>query len=58
MSDNLKVSPSEDREVIHVEDPYDLRDWAIYFSISRERLKEAVLIVGPAVDDVKAYLGK
>ncbi len=58
MPDNLQIPSSESQELIHIEDPYDLRDWAIYFSISRERLREAVLAVGPAVEDVKHFLGK
>lgn len=58
MSDNLQIPSSESQELIRVEDPCDLRDWAIYFSVSRERLREAVLAVGPAMEDVKHFLGK
>jgi hypothetical protein len=53
------MSPSsEDQEMIHVEEPHDLLDWAIYFSVSREKLKEAVRAVGPGVEDVKRFFGK
>lgn len=44
--------------MINVHQPYELRDWAIYFSVSPDKIKAAVLIVGPAVEDVKRYLGK
>lgn len=50
--------PPEDREWINVDEIHDLRDWAIYFSVSKERIREAVAVVGPKVDDVKQYLGK
>lgn len=58
MTDNLEIRQSEEREKINVHQPYDLRDWAIYFSVSQEKLKTAVGIVGPVVGDVKRYLGK
>ncbi len=45
-------------EMIRVQDPYDLRDWAIYFSVSQDKLRAAIAAVGPWVKDVKAYLGK
>lgn len=58
MPDNLNVPVPKEREQINVNQPYDLRDWAIYFSVSQEKIKAAVLIVGPDVEDVKRYLGK
>ena len=58
MHDHLNVPSSEDQEQIRVEDPHDLLDWAIYFSVSREKLQDAVRAVGPGVEDVKRYLGK
>lgn len=44
--------------MININQIYDLRDWAIYFSVSKEKLKEAVEAVGPKVEDVRQYLGK
>ena len=58
MPDELMRRQPEDQELIHVDELHDLRDWAIYFSVSKERLKAAVMAVGPRVDDVKRYLGK
>jgi hypothetical protein len=43
---------------INIHEPSELRDWAIYFSVSREKIEEAVLAVGPMVEDVKRYLKK
>ena len=56
--DELMSRQPEDREMINIEEIHDLRDWAIYFSVSKEKLKEAVRAVGPRVEDVKRHLGK
>lgn len=58
VQDELMHHQTEGQEWIHVEDLHDLRDWAIYFSVSKEKLREAVEAVGPRVEDVKRYLGK
>ncbi len=56
--DELMSRQPEDREMINIDEIHDLRDWAIYFSVSKEKLKEAVGAVGPRVEDVKRHLGK
>lgn len=56
--ENLEARGSEKQEWINVHEPYELRDWAIYFSVSRMKIAEAVMAVGPMVEDVKRYLGK
>lgn len=43
---------------INIHEPSELRDWVIYFSVSREKIEEAVIAVGPMVEDVKRYLKK
>lgn len=58
LDNNLELPRPDGREMINVHQPYELRDWAIYFSVSPDKIKAAVLIVGPAVEDVKRYLGK
>lgn len=58
MPDELMSHEADGQELVHVDQIHDLRDWAIYFSVSRERLREAVLAVGPAMEDVKHFLGK
>lgn len=56
--DELMRRQPEDQEMINIDEIHDLRDWAIYFSVSKEKLKEAVGAVGPRVEDVKRHLGK
>jgi hypothetical protein len=58
MPNDQETKPSQEQGWINIHEPYDLRDWAIYFSVSKEKLKESVLTVGPMVEDVKKYLGK
>ncbi len=58
MPDDPNISQPADRELINIDQPYELRDWAIYFSVSIAKIKAAVQAVGPAVEDVKRHLGK
>lgn len=58
MTDTEATGQSGEPGLINVHEPNELRDWAIYFSVSREKLEEAVLAVGPMVEDVKRYLKK
>ena len=58
MAENQKTNQPEDQGWINIHEPYDLRDWAIYFSVSREKIMETVMATGPMVVDVKRYLGK
>ena len=44
--------------IIRVEDARDLMDWALYFSVSKARVREAVAAVGPWAEDVKRFLGR
>ncbi|HEY1131288.1 MAG TPA: DUF3606 domain-containing protein [Roseateles sp.] len=41
---------------IKLSDDDELRDWAARFSVSVERLREAVLLVGDHADAVERYL--
>lgn len=56
--ENPEARRSEDQDWINIHEPYELRDWAIYFSVSRMRVAEAVMAVGTRVEDVKRFLGK
>lgn len=58
MPDNLTAPPPPDPELINIHEPHELWDWAIYFSVPREKVREAVALVGPKVEDVKRHLGK
>ncbi|HEX9080692.1 MAG TPA: DUF3606 domain-containing protein [Holophagaceae bacterium] len=52
------IRPVASQEIIHIHDPYEVRDWAIYFSVSQDKIRAAVATVGPWVKDVKAFLGR
>ena len=41
---------------INIDKPYELWDWAAELQVSAERLKQAVLVVGKSVRDVKLFL--
>ena len=58
MPEKLETRPPADPEWINIHEPYELRDWAIYFSVSRMKIAEAVMAVGTRVEDVKRFLGK
>lgn len=58
MPNDQETKQSQEQGWININEPYDLRDWAIYFSVSKEKIKQSVLTVGPMVEDVKKYLGK
>ena len=58
MPDELVGRGADGEELVHVDQIHDLRDWAIYFSVSKEKLRAAVAAVGPRVEDVRRYLGK
>lgn len=58
MTATEETGQSEEMGWINIHDPSELRDWAIYFSVSREKIEEAVIAVGPMVEDVKRYLKK
>ena len=56
--ENPEARGSQHQEWINIHEPYELRDWAIYFSVSRMKIAEAVMAVGTCVEDVKRFLGK
>ncbi len=58
MPDDLVNPGADGGEFVYVDQIHDLRDWAIYFSVSKEKLKAAVEAVGPRIEDVRRYLGK
>ena len=58
MPNEPDTKQTQEQGWINIHEPYELRDWAIYFSVSKEKIKKSVLTVGPMVEDVKKYLGK
>jgi hypothetical protein len=58
MADDKTKHGWQDREQINVNEPYELRDWALKLGISQERLVELVKTHGPHVANIKRALGK
>ena len=57
MDDKAKRGkPDLDR--INVNEPYELRHWAEHFKVSTEKLRDAVVKVGPMAANVARHLGK
>jgi carbon storage regulator len=57
-TDERKRAAAPDRDRIHVDEEYELRDWSQKFGVTPERLKEAVAKAGPIAADVAKHLGK
>lgn len=45
-----------DRALISLDQPYEVRGWAIKFGVSKEELMDAVEKVGDRASDVEAHL--
>lgn len=55
MSDNTKLRGGQDRRLINADQPYEVRDWALRFGVTKEELLAAVKAVGNNADDVQRY---
>jgi len=58
MADDKTKTGKPDRDRIGLSEDYEVRDWAKKFSVSEERLRQAVKKVGPMAKDVAKELGK
>lgn len=56
MADDKTKSGGRDRELIDVNQDYELRDWAKKFGVSPEELKKAVAAVGNSAKKVEDHL--
>lgn len=56
--DNKQQTGSPDRDLINVNEDYELQYWSEKFGISRDELREAVKAVGTPAKAVEAYLNK
>jgi len=56
--DNKAKVGTPDRELINVNEDYELQYWSEKFGVTREELKKAVAAVGTSVKKVQAYLDK
>lgn len=55
MDDKTKTG-SPDRDLININEAYELRDWADKFGVSHAKLKEAVAAVGTSAKKVEGWL--
>ena len=56
MSDDKNNRGGQDRSRISTSEDYELDYWTQKFGVSRDRLREAVEVVGSSADDVEEYL--
>lgn len=58
MADDKSKTGSPDRDLVNVNEEYELRYWTEKFGVSAEELKAAVKAVGTSVDAVRRHLNK
>lgn len=58
MADDKSKTGSPDRDLVNVNEEYELRYWTKEFGVSPEELKAAVRAVGTGVDAVRRHLNK
>jgi len=51
-------NPPEDLTTINIDNDGELEWWADYFQIIKDKIKEAVMRVGPSVISIRRYLQK
>ena len=56
MPDDESKQGGQDRTRIHVNQHYELRDWADKFGVCPEEIKDAVKAVGDQANAVETYL--
>ncbi len=57
MDDKNKIG-RPDRDLININEPYEVSDWADKFGVTNVKLKAVVNIVGNSAKKVEAYLTK
>ena len=58
MNAQLKRPPLEDRERINMSEEWEVRYWTETLGVTKERLENAVRVMGSSVSSIKAYLNK
>lgn len=58
MADDLQKRGPIDRSRVNVSEPWEIEWWSKKWSISPERLREAVAKAGVMANDIADYLGK
>lgn len=57
MTDDPKKT-ALDRKLISLEEPHEVRDWAMSLGCTEDELREAVKAVGHSARAVREYLGR
>ena len=57
MSDNTSKT-GLDRQLVSLEEDYEVRDWMKSFGCTEEQLRAAVQAVGHSAEKVRAYVSK
>lgn len=57
MSDDKSKTGGRDRDLISLEEDYEVRDWAAKFGVTEKALRDAVGRVGNRAEDVQRELG-
>lgn len=55
MSDD-KTQTAQDRHLINLSEPYEVRDWTHSLGVTEAQLRDAVAAVGNSADKVREYL--
>lgn len=58
MDDDRSNLARQDRQRIDLEDPDEVRDWAMSLAVTQDQLIEAVRTAGSQAVNVRAYLAK
>ena len=56
MPDDLSKRGGQDRERINVNQDHELRNWALKFGVTTQKVKDAVQAVGDRADKVREHL--
>lgn len=58
MSDDLNKRRPQDASKINVHEDWELEYWSKELGVSKEKIREAVKVVGTSAAAVRRYLGK
>lgn len=58
MADDKTKTGNPDRQLINVNEPYELREWSKRLGVTPEQLRSAVAAIGSSAAKVKQHLGK
>ena len=57
MTDDKTMANGRDRDLISLEEDYEVRDWAAKFGVTEKAIRDAVGRVGNRAEDVRREVG-